>query len=188
MDVSIGNTFSAPQVPRAKTSERQIFHRFTNHFGNIERLAHRMSHNALRWLANRRVWSSRVTAAPGSSQSSLINELEGVRREILSRTGAHIAIGAARSRGVARTASRSAGTTGVLVVASGQERAFLAPLPLRQLDGLSEATFRVLNTSGLVTIGELQRVPKAALQAQFGRAEGLRLWRAARGMDCAFGA
>ena len=188
MNVSIGNAFPAPQVSRPKTSERQVVRRFTNHVGTIEGLAHRMSRNALRWLANRRVWSPRVTAAPESFQSSLISELESVRREMLARTGVDIAIGAARSRGVARTASRAAGTAGVLLVAVGQERAFLAPLPLRQLDGVSEATLRILKTRGLVTIGELQRVPKAALQAEFGRAEGLRLWRAARGMDCAFGA
>jgi nucleotidyltransferase/DNA polymerase involved in DNA repair len=70
-----------------------------------------------------------------------------------------------------------------MVVAPGQERAFLAPLPLRRLDGVSEPTLRVLRASGLVTIGELQRVPKAALQAEFGPQEGLHLWRTARGFD-----
>src|SRR5208282_4997483 len=90
------------------------------------------------------------------------------------------------SRVVARTASRLAGTAGVIVVATGQERAFLAPLPLRRLDGVPDAQLKVLRASGMVTIGELQRVPKAALQAEFGHAEGLRLWRAARGMDCEF--
>jgi nucleotidyltransferase/DNA polymerase involved in DNA repair len=40
----------------------------------------------------------------------------------------------------------------------------------------------MLQALGVVTIGELQRVPKATLQAEFG-AEGLRIWSSARGLD-----
>ena len=69
------------------------------------------------------------------------------------------------------------------IVESGQERAFLAPIPPRRLPGLSQSTAALLQSSGLVTIGDLQRVPKAALQSQFGTAEGAQIWRSARGLD-----
>jgi nucleotidyltransferase/DNA polymerase involved in DNA repair len=191
MDVSIGNAFPATKVPQGQLAGQQgqehgISRRFIPRMVKIDGMAHRLSRRAVRWLANRRVWSTRVPAAALSPETQLAGELQSVRREILARTGAEIAIGASRSRGVARTASRMAGTTGVLVVAAGREREFLAPLPLRQLEGVSEGISIALKASGLVTIGELQRVPKAALQAEFGQAEGQRLWLAARGMECAF--
>jgi nucleotidyltransferase/DNA polymerase involved in DNA repair len=179
MDVLLGNTFPAPQIPREQSTPRS-----TDQVGNLKKMARRVSRKASLWLANRPTWSPCVTTVSASFHTGLTSELEGVRREMRARTGVDIAIGAARIRGVARTASRFAGEGGVLVVAAGQERAFLAPLPLHRLDGVSNAAFKFLNASGLTTIGELQRVPKAALQAEFGQDEGLHLWRAARGMDC----
>lgn len=178
MSVSIGNTFPAPEIP-----EGHFVQRFSHRLGHIEKLAQRLARKAARWLAGRRAWSPRVTAPGVNSPPWLTGELEGVRREMLERTGVGIAIGASRSRGVARTASRLAGAAGVVVVPPGRERGFLAPLPLRRLEDVPEATLTVLEASGLVTIGELQRVPKAVLQAEFGAEPGVRLWRAARGMD-----
>ena len=177
MDVSIRSAYPAPEASRGQISQQ-----FSKRFGYIEKMAQRLSRRAALWMANRRVWSRRVTAQ-ASEQTRLTGELAAVRREMRALTGVEVAIGAARSHGVARVASRMAGTAGVLVVARGQERAFLAPLPLRRLEGFAGAKMRVLAASGLVTIGELQRVPKAALQGQFGKEEGLRLWRAARGLD-----
>jgi len=195
MDVSIGSSYPAPrvsqgQIPEDQVSVPQISQRFAeqvaNQVGNVRWLAQRMSRRAASWLANRRVWSPRVTTPSVSYQTRLTGELEGVRRDMLARTGVNISIGAATSHGVARVASRMPGAAGVVVVKPGQERAFLAPLPLRRLDALSEAELRVLRVSGMVTIGELQRVPKAALQTEFGQTDGLRLWRAARGLDSEF--
>jgi hypothetical protein len=182
MDVSIGNPYPASRISPNEVSEQQIPQRFTPQAGSVKRLAERWSRQAVRWVTNRRVWSPRVAAAL-SFQSRYAGDLESVRHDTLARTGMDVAIGAATSRVVARTASRLAGTAGVFVVAAGQERAFLAPLPMRRLDGVSDAELRVLQASGMVTIGELQRVPKAALQAEFGQTDGLRLWRAARGLD-----
>jgi hypothetical protein len=190
MDASIGTTYPAPRISPDRVSEQEFSRRFSNRaasqLGSVTGLAQRMSRKAARWLANRRVWSPRITTPSVSFQTRLTSELETVQRDMLARTGVDIAIGAAASRVVARTASRLAGAATVVVVPAGQERAFLAPLPLRRLDGLSEAELRVLRASGMVTIGELQRVPKAALQAEFGQTDGLRLWRAARGLDSEF--
>jgi nucleotidyltransferase/DNA polymerase involved in DNA repair len=173
MDLSVGNVFPAPQISQ----------RLSNQLGHIEKAARRAARKATAWLANRRVWSARIPMHTGTSRHSLPAELSAAQREILLSTGLDIAIGASRSPGVARLASRYAGTTRVRVVEPGQERAFLAPMPLRRLPGLSQATVALLQSSGLVTIGDLQRVPKVALQSQFGAAEGAQIWRAARGLD-----
>jgi DNA polymerase-4 len=172
MDLSVGNVFPAPQISQ----------RLSNQLGHIEKAARRAARKATTWLANRRVWSARIPVCIGTSRS-LPAELSATQREILLSTGLDIAIGASRSPGVARLATGYAGTTRVRVVEPGQERAFLAPMPLRRLTGLSQSTAALLHASGLTTIGDLQRVPKAALQSQFGATEGAQIWRAARGLD-----
>jgi nucleotidyltransferase/DNA polymerase involved in DNA repair len=177
MDLSVGSVFPAPQISQ----------RLGNQLGHIEKTARRASRKAATWLARRRIWAPMV-AVPASSlhvslSTELAKELAAAQRAMLQRTGLDVAIGASRSRSVARTASRCAGSAKVLVVEPGRERSFLAPQPLQRLEGLSEATCAALQASGLVTIGELQRVPKAALQAEFGHQEGLQVWRTARGID-----
>jgi nucleotidyltransferase/DNA polymerase involved in DNA repair len=136
-------------------------------------------------LGQARALQNSLASADGLElrQPNLTELLGGVQREMLGRTGVRVSIAAARSEIVARTASRLRRGSGVCVVGAGEERGFLAPLPLHRLDGLGDERLGVLRASGLVTIGELQRVPKAALQAMFGVSEGLRLWRSARGMD-----
>jgi nucleotidyltransferase/DNA polymerase involved in DNA repair len=185
MDLSVGNAFTSPQISQ----------RLNNQLGHIERAARRASRKAIAWLAHRRVWSPRMSAPWAGPQigawtirgiapsASLYAELTAAQREIRSRTGFDVAIGAAKSPNVARMASRSGAAGNVTVVKPGQERAFLAGLELNRLEGLSASTTAILRTTGMVTIGELQRVPKPALQAEFGREEGLHIWRTARGID-----
>jgi nucleotidyltransferase/DNA polymerase involved in DNA repair len=150
--------------------------RLANQIGRLELAAR----NVRRWALN---WLSRARRSQPLGGSRLDAELRQLPGEMLRRTGARIAVGAGRSRVVAGTASRMAGPGLTRIIRAGQERAFLEPLRLESLHGLANATLRVLRASGMVTIGELQRVPKAALQAEFGDAEGLRVWRSARGLD-----
>jgi nucleotidyltransferase/DNA polymerase involved in DNA repair len=172
MDLSVGNAFPAP----AGTE------RLHNQVGHLEHAARSVARRATNLLAHTGVWRKR-TPESAPSQIDLTDKLKQLQSEMLLRTGVRIALGAARSKVVAGTASRLAGAGVPHVVLAGQERAFLAPLPLQSLYGLPGATLHVLRASGMVTIGELQRVPKAVLQAEFGEAEGLRLWRSARGLD-----
>jgi nucleotidyltransferase/DNA polymerase involved in DNA repair len=173
MDLSVGNAFPAPQIAQ----------RLSNQLGHIEKAARRATRRATTWLANRRIWSARIPVHVETTRHGLPAELSAAQREILLSTGLNIAIGASRSPGVARLASRYAGSTRIRVVECGQERAFLAPMPLRRLPGISPLAAALLEASGLATIGELQRVPKAALQAELGTKEGLQIWRLARGLD-----
>lgn len=172
MDLSVGNVFLAPQISQ----------RLSNQLGHIEKAARRATRKATAWLANRRIWSARIPVRVNTNRS-LPAELSAAQREILLSTGLNIAIGASRSPGVARLASRYAGAERIRVVEPGRERTFLAPMPLRRLPGISPSASALLLSTGLVTIGELQRVPKAALQSQFGPTEGAQIWRAARGLD-----
>ena len=69
-----------------------------------------------------------------------------------------------------------------MVVAPGDEGAFLAPLPVRKLPGIGPKATQRLSQDGIETIGQLASQSREWFQRRFGkRAEGIRL-RAA-GLD-----
>lgn len=70
----------------------------------------------------------------------------------------------------------------IMVVQPGQEAAFLAPLPTRELWGVGPKTEESLAKFGIRTIGELARYPEAKLARHFGK-NGEDLVRHARGID-----
>src|SRR5687767_14624089 len=69
----------------------------------------------------------------------------------------------------------------VYIVPSGAEAAFLAELPIADLPVSGEMRRR-LRLLGLGSLGQLARLPKGAVAAQFG-AEGARAWELAHGID-----
>lgn len=76
-------------------------------------------------------------------------------------------------------AAAACGPTEQTIVAAGEERAFLAPLPLELLP-LSERNRERLHSLGLQTLGELAELPAASVEVRYD-AEGVRAWRLARG-------
>lgn len=119
--------------------------------------------------------------------SHLQNDFSGTLRrlqlEILKRTGLSASTGAARSKITAAVASRLQLPGGICSVDPGTEAAYLAPLPVDALDGLHAIDGKGLRARGIVTIGELRRVPLAALEFAFGEPVARQIWRNARGLD-----
>ena len=91
-------------------------------------------------------------------------------------------IGIANSKVVAKVASELSKPDGLLEVADGEERSFLAPLPIARLPGIGKKTERILNGLGINTIGEISSMPLDALKSHFG-ASGELLHRYANGID-----
>jgi DNA polymerase IV len=106
-----------------------------------------------------------------------------LQMEIFKKTGLGVSIGAAGTKVVASIASRLERPMGFRMVAPGEEEAFLTPLPVGKLHGIGHVHSGALAERGITTIGQLRRVPKAALQAAFGEAVGLQIWERARGLD-----
>ena len=99
-------------------------------------------------------------------------KLRRMQADILGQTGLSVAVGAGTSRLVAALAAREHRPCGLRIVARGEERAFLAPLPPEKLRGIGTGTISALRQGGIATLGELQRIPKPVLAASFGALVG----------------
>ncbi len=114
---------------------------------------------------------------------------DAVRREL----GMHCAVGVARTKLLAKLASRAAKPTpapdgprpgpGVVVVLPADELSFLHPLPVRALWGVGPATARRLEALGVSSIGDLARIPVDSLCRALGTANGSHLAALSRGED-----
>jgi DNA polymerase-4 len=116
-----------------------------------------------------------------------------IREAVSDELHLHCAVGVARTKLLAKLASRAAKPTadrsgtrpgpGVVVVAPGTELDFLHPLPVRALWGVGPATGKRLAGLGVVTIGDLAAIPEDTLCRVVGLANGRHLAALSRGDD-----
>jgi len=105
-----------------------------------------------------------------------------IKQRIKSELGITASVGIASSKVVAKVASGLSKPDGLIEVAPGQERLFLAPLPIAKLPGVGAKGETVLKRMGIKTIGELSRLPLSFMKQTFG-VWGEVLHRYANGMD-----
>ena len=89
----------------------------------------------------------------------------------------------ATTKSVAKVASNVAKPDGLLVVAAGEEPAFLRPLPVERLWGVGPVTGRKLRAGGITTVGRLAVLPETTLMELVGRAAGRHLHAVANARD-----
>jgi DNA polymerase-4 len=107
---------------------------------------------------------------------------QAIKAAIRDELGLTASVGVATSKLVAKVASDLRKPDGLVIVAPGQEAAFLAPLPISRLWGVGERTAARLAEYGVVTIGDLAALPDDLLQRRFG-SQGPVLAARARGID-----
>jgi DNA polymerase-4 len=95
-----------------------------------------------------------------------------LRREVRGEAGLPLSVGVARTKVLAKIASRSAKPDGLFVVWPEREREFLHPLPVERLWGVGPATAGRLHARGLRTVGEAAALGEAELMAILGKAAG----------------
>ncbi|MSQ11103.1 MAG: DNA polymerase IV [Dehalococcoidia bacterium] len=105
-----------------------------------------------------------------------------MKRRIREELHITASIGIATSKVVAKVASDACKPDGLLQLEPGQEAAFLAPRPARELPGVGEKTAPLLAKLGITTIGGIARTPPSTLRCVLG-ARGDVLWRSAQGLD-----
>jgi DNA polymerase-4 len=106
-----------------------------------------------------------------------------LRREVREEVGLPISVGVATTKHLAKVASNAAKPDGLLVIAPGDEQAFLHPLPVERLWGVGPATTRRLHDHGITTVGQLADLPEMTLMTILGRAVGRKLHAMAHNRD-----
>ena len=91
-----------------------------------------------------------------------------MKQRIKDELGLPCSVGIAGSKVVAKIAADKSKPDGLLEVAAGSERAFLAPLPVGDLPGVGKKTEQVLHRLGIRTIGQLATMPQTSLKRRFG--------------------
>ena len=116
---------------------------------------------------------------PAATAEALARRLKDA---VAADTGLTASVGLATSKMVAKVASDMRKPDGLVVVAPGEEAAFLAPLPVRRLWGVGPKMEESLARLGLHTIGDLARADAVALERRLGSHAAF-LQDLARGLD-----
>ena len=106
-----------------------------------------------------------------------------LRERVLAEVGLPITVGVARTKFLAKVASGVAKPDGLLVVPGDGELDFLHPLPVERLWGVGPVTADKLRRRGITTVGQVARLPEAALVWMLGRAAGRHLHALAHNRD-----
>lgn len=92
-------------------------------------------------------------------------------------------IGVAPQKFIAKMASDLRKPRGLTVVVPGQERMFLAPLPIEKLWGVGPKANAQLRAAGLRCIGDIARCDRSWLQKRFGESFGAHIYELSHGRD-----
>lgn len=107
---------------------------------------------------------------------------EAIKRRVRDQLALVASVGVAPTKMAAKIASDIDKPDGLRVVAPGEVRGFLDPLPCGRLYGVGEVTGELLRALGIATIGDVARYPEAGLVARLGPM-GAHLAALARGED-----
>ncbi len=95
--------------------------------------------------------------------------VRGLQRRIWDELGIPVSMGIARNKLVSQIASKLRKPRGFVVVPSGTETAFLAPLDIGKLPGIGAKTEAALKERGLAFISDIAKRPEDDLASIFGR-------------------
>ena len=100
----------------------------------------------------------------------------------MKHTGLPLSMGLSSNKMVSKVATGEAKPCGEKQVITGDEQAFLAPMPIRKIPMLGDKTARFLNDMGIRTVKILREMPVHMLENIFGK-NGRLLWNRAHGID-----
>jgi DNA polymerase-4 len=121
---------------------------------------------------------SSAIASPSDSEAMA----RTLKQRIWDETSLTASVGVASNKLVAKVASERQKPDGLTIVPCGQERAFLAPLSVRQLFGVGPRSEERLLSAGIERVSQLAKADPAWLVARLGQS-ALEWQRLAQGID-----
>ena len=112
---------------------------------------------------------------------AIANDLKAAIRKVSG--GLTASVGAGTSKLIAKIASELDKPDGVVVVPTGTEADFLAPMQVTVIPGVGPATAQRLSMAGVRTVADLQQLDEEELIRQVGAAHGSSLYRLAIAAD-----
>lgn len=119
-------------------------------------------------------------AGDGSFDATIERVVREMTGAVMSELGLPASAGIGTTRQIAKVACGQAKPRGVILVAAGKEREFLAPLPVRKYPGIGPVAEANLARAGIATLGQLASSPSALAARIFGSLGG-ELMRGIRG-------
>jgi DNA polymerase IV len=162
-------TFVTPRFTAYTEASKALFEIFKQTSPRVEGLSMEEAFLDVRGL-------ERISGAPREIAVRLRNR---VREEV----GLPLSVGAARTKVLAKMASRAAKPDGLLLIPPAKEEAFLLPLPVESLWGVGRVTAEKLHAHGIHTVGQLARRSEAELAWFLGPAAARHLHAIARRHD-----
>ncbi|NND88394.1 MAG: DNA polymerase IV [Flavobacteriaceae bacterium] len=105
-----------------------------------------------------------------------------LRRTITKETGLPISFGLSNSKTVSKIGTNEAKPNGQIQIAQGGEKSFLAPLSVKKIPMIGNATYRLLRGMGIAKILTLQEMQPELMERVMGK-NGLVIWKKANAMD-----
>ncbi len=105
-----------------------------------------------------------------------------LREKIIRESGLPISFGLSSNKLVSKVGAGEAKPNGAKKIDNGEEKHFLAPLPVRKIPGVGKETTRKLQYMGVKKVKTLSEVPVRLLEREFGK-NGRSLWQKANGID-----
>lgn len=105
-----------------------------------------------------------------------------LRQQIINETGLPISFGLSSNKMISKIATDEAKPNGYLFVQPGNEKEFLAPLPVNKFSGVGEQTFMKLKSMNIHLIGDILKHDQAFLEKELGK-WGTDLYRKAQGIS-----
>ncbi|HEX2532672.1 MAG TPA: DNA polymerase IV [Chitinophagaceae bacterium] len=105
-----------------------------------------------------------------------------LRRKIIRESGLSISHALASNKLVSKVATNEAKPAGQLEIPFGEEKSFLAPLPVEKLPMIGQKTAELLRRMGVETVRTLSEIPPELMTNLMGK-NGVEVWRRANGID-----
>jgi DNA polymerase-4 len=105
-----------------------------------------------------------------------------LRKKIINETGLPISFGMSSNKTVSKIATGEAKPNNQMEVEHGQEKLFLAPLPIQKIPMIGKQSAFLLNQMGVQWIKTLQQMPAEVLEKALGK-NGTNIWQKANGID-----